>query len=100
MYSQFFIEKVKEDGTKLELRIHFNEKEFHLNDIGVKPKGKRKFTYICGTNMTNDYSYRSLSRDEREKYRMAKMLEVCPVALINEAMEEAWMQIKPKPITL
>jgi hypothetical protein len=100
MNNQFWIEKVREDGTKLELRIRISEREFILEDIGVKPKGKRKFTYTCGSSMTNDYSYRKLSMEDRRKYELNKMLEVCPVELINEALLEAWQQIKPKPITL
>ncbi|MDT0160316.1 hypothetical protein [Bacillus sp. AG4(2022)] len=98
MDNQFRIEKVRDDGTKLEIRIRINEKQFILDDIGVKPKGKRKFTFTCGTNMTNDYSYRSLSIEERKKYKFIKMLEVCPVELMNEAMEEAWQSIKPNKL--
>lgn len=100
MYNQFRVEKIAEDGTKFEIRITLMDKKFRLDDIGVKPKGKRKFDYVCGSSMTNDYSYRILNMEDRRKYEMLKMLEVCSIDLINEAIKEAWMQLKPEKLTL
>lgn len=92
------IEKMKEDGTKLEIRVYFLDRGFCISDVGVKPKGKRKFNFICGTDMTNDYSYRRLNDEDRRKYRMEKILEVCPPELLQEAVNEAWMSLKPSEV--
>jgi hypothetical protein len=99
MYNNFYIEKVKEDGTKLEIRVLLIDGKFRIDEIGVKPKGKRKFTYV-GSSVNSDYSYRSLNTVDREKYKMNKFLEICPVELMNEALQEAWLSIKPEELTL
>ena len=53
MFNHFWIEKTKEDGTKLEIRVLYMDKKFRIDDVGVKPKGKRKFTYVGGSRMTD-----------------------------------------------
>jgi hypothetical protein len=31
---------------------------------------------------------------------MNRFLEICPVELMNEALQEAWLSIKPEELTL
>lgn len=99
MYSNIYINKVKEDGTKLEIRVLLIDGKFRIDNIGVTPKGKRKITYI-GSIISDDYSYRRLSGEEREKYKMKKFLEVCPIDLMNEALQEAWLSLKPSELII
>lgn len=99
MYNNFYIEKVKEDGTKLEIRVLLIDGKFRIDDIGVKPKGKRKFTYL-GSSISDDYSYRRLNTEDRLKFKFNKFLSVCPVELLNEALQEAWMSIKPDELII
>lgn len=98
MYNNIYITKQKEDGTKLEIRIYFYNGKFRIEDVGVKPKGKRKFTYVGGSSLTNDYSYRVLDTEGRERMKMEKILEVCPLEMLNEALIEAWESLKPELI--
>jgi hypothetical protein len=97
MYNNFQIEKIKEDGTKLDIRVLLIDGKFIIDDIGIKPKGKRKFTYL-GRSISDDYSYRALNTEDRQKFKLKKFLNTCSVELLNEAMEEAWLSIKPEPI--
>jgi hypothetical protein len=99
MYQNFWINKIKEDGTKLEIRITFIEGKFRIDDIGVTPKGKRKITYLDRV-ISDDYAYRRLNTEDRLKYKMNKFLEVCPVELMNEALQEAWLSIKPDELKI
>jgi hypothetical protein len=99
MYNNIYINKIKEDGTKLEIRVLLIDNKFRIDDIGVTPKGKRKITYL-GLIISNDYSYRKLNTEERIKYRMNKFLEVCPIELMNEALQEAWLSLKPEELTI
>lgn len=95
------IEKIREDDTKLEIRIWLNDRgEFHIVDIGLKPKGKRKFTYVCGTSMTDDYSYRTLNMEERREYKKKLILNECSEEILKEALEEAWRKIKPISVNI
>ena len=98
MYKVINIEKVLENGTKLDIRVTAMDGKFKLDDVGVKLKGKRRFIYCCGSSLTNDYSYRVLNTEGRRKMEMDKMLEVASINLLNEALEEAWMSIKPEPL--
>jgi hypothetical protein len=97
MYNNIYIEKTKDDGTKLEIRVLFMDGKFRIDEIGVKPKGKRKFTYL-GTSISNDYSYRGLNMEERLKFKFKKFIEVCSIELLNEALQEAWLSIKPEEL--
>lgn len=91
------VEKQKEDGTKLDIRISHSDDMFWIEDIGVKPKGKRKFTYTCGC-LRNDYKYRALDHAGQNQMKLEKLLEVCDESMLQEALEEAWMKIKPTKI--
>jgi hypothetical protein len=95
MNDQFYIEKTKEDGTKLEIRVLLVDRKLRIDDVGVTPKGKRKITYL-GSRISDDYSYRSLNSEDKQKYKLEKFKEVCTVKLLNEALEEAWLQLKPE----
>ncbi|PGT89816.1 hypothetical protein [Bacillus thuringiensis] len=91
------IEKQKEDGTKLDIRICHSDDMFWIDDIGVKTKGKRKFTYVCN-DFRNDYTYRGLDHAGQNQMKLEKLLEVCGVVMMKEALEEAWMKLKPTKI--
>lgn len=97
MFNTFYVEKVGEDGTKYEIRIRFDDKDnkFILDDIGMKQKRKRNFTYLSGI-VRDDYSYRSLEFDQRYEYKVRFLLSKCPVKLVNEALEESWLSCKPE----
>ena len=94
VYPQFYIEKNREDGAKLEIRIMLIGKNFIVKDIGMKTKNQRKFRYLMD-EIKSEYEYRKLSSEGRREYEYDKFLEICPVELISEALEEAWLSIKP-----
>lgn len=94
------VEKVREDGTRLEIHVRLGEDlKFRVTDVGVKPKGKRKYTYVCGKTLTDRYDYRKLYMEGRLEFRKEEMLKECPKELMEEVVEEvvhdAWMKLKP-----
>lgn len=99
MLQQIRIEKAREDGAKLEIRVSLIDGKFSIKDVGVKTGRQRNFRYV-EDKARDDYSYRMLDMEERRKYMMNKILNECPVKLLNEALEEAWHSIKPDPIVI
>ncbi|PLR99593.1 hypothetical protein [Bacillus sp. T33-2] len=97
MNNNFHFQRKLEDGTQLEIRIRLSDKEFIIDDIGVKAKRKRNFSYL-GSVISDSHSYRGLDFKERQQYKLKKFIEVCGIEMLNECLEEAWLQIKPNKL--
>ncbi|MEK4427714.1 hypothetical protein MHB54_00490 [Paenibacillus sp. FSL M7-0802] len=94
------VNKVLENGTKTEIRVEYDEKakKFEIVGVGVIPKGKRKMIYIGSSKMTDNYEYRCLSMEDREKVKFKTYVEAVGIDVLNEALLEAWEITKPKPL--
>lgn len=85
------------DGVKVCIRVMRNSSAtFYVDNIGVIPKGKRKSVYVL--DQFSDYRYRRLPLNERENYKLQKFLEVATLEELNQALEAAWLSIKPQPL--
>ena len=93
--STYSIEKKDQDGVTYDIRILLRNGKLSLENIGIKEKRKRNFTYLKN-GITDEYPYRQLGMKEREEYMLDALLSKCPVRLVNEALEEAWLSIEPK----
>lgn len=67
---------------------------YSITDIGVKSKGQRKFRYI-GRGISDTYSYRCLSMEEKKDFVKAKFLEKVDEIDLRNAVEYAYSKIKP-----
>lgn len=95
MFSNIRIEKIKEDGTKLDIRVLLIDGEFRVDDVGIKKRRQRNFRYLSHS-ITGSYSYRKLNTEDRREFMLREFIKECTVELINEALEEAWLSLKPK----
>ncbi|WP_211747946.1 hypothetical protein [Paenibacillus sp. Marseille-Q4541] len=100
MFHHITINKVLTNGTKAEIRVEYEERnsQFKIKGVGIIPKGKRKMQYIGDNRMTDNYSYRCLSTEDREKVEFKSYVEAVGINVLNEALNEAWEKSKPKPI--
>jgi hypothetical protein len=98
MYYPKIINKKLENGTNLEIRVKLIDGKFLIDDVGVKPKGKRIYKYIGGSSLTDDYSYRKLNQKDGRKMHLELILEVVPVEVLYQALEEVWLSLKPNKI--
>lgn len=94
------VNKVLDNGTKTEIRVEYDEraKKFKIVGVGVVPKGKRKMIYIGDSKMTDNYQYRCLNMEDREKVKFKTYIEAVGLDILNEALHEAWEMTEPKPI--
>ena len=94
------INKVLENGTKVEIRVEYDgrDQHFKITRVGTVPKGKRKMIYIGSSKMTDNYLYRSLNIEDRNKVMFKTYVEAVGIDVLNEALLEAWEMTKPKPI--
>ncbi|MCA1021568.1 hypothetical protein [Halobacillus litoralis] len=99
MLQRITINKKRSDGARLEVKIDLTDGKFRVKDVGVKVGRQRKFRYV-EDSVRNDYSYRRLDMKKRKDYMLKEILKECPVELLNESLEEAWMSIKPDPIEI
>ena len=97
-----YIHKEKLDnGDRISVKVKSYDRNgsLYIYDVWIIPKGKRKEIYIKDT-LTDEYSYRILSMVDREKALLRRYIEVATLEVLNNALEAAWMSIKPKPIEL
>lgn len=98
--NDIYINKVLSNGAKAEIRVGYNERlrKFEITGVGIVPKGKRKMMYIGDCRMTDNYQYRCLNMEDREKVEFKSYVEVVGLDILNEALLEAWEMTKPSPI--
>lgn len=94
------VNKVLNNGTKAEIRVGYDERsqKFYITGVGIIPKGKRKMIHIGNSKMTDNYQYRCLNIEDREKVKFKTYVEAIRVEVLNEALLEAWEMTKPNPI--
>lgn len=74
--------------------------EFHRSvkwnvTIYICKKGKRTWKDIIDTD---NYSFRALSIEDRQKFIKQKNIEIAGIDRINETMLELWQMMKPKEL--
>ena len=86
-----------ENGNKIKINISFwlnNNTPVYSISLYICQKGKRKFIEL----KFEDYAYRALSMEEREKFRDKKYLEYLTPLQILEAKKELWQKLSPSII--
>lgn len=92
----YHITKKDTDGTKYEIRISIVDGNLVIADVGVTLKGKRKVTQIAKEEIEErQYGF---SLRERTEFAHQAILERVPYELLEEALQDAWKQFKPKGI--
>jgi hypothetical protein len=92
--TQYEHEIKRDNGDKIIIRVRYADwcNKFHVDHIGIIPKGKRKIKYI---EFTDNYSYRCLNSTDRNKYAVAEYLKLVTLEEIKEAILKAWEGMKP-----
>jgi len=95
------VNKTLSNGAKAEIRVIYDERNqtLKIDGVGVITKGKRKMTYIGDHRITDNYAYRILNFEDREKVLFKAYVEAIGIDTLNEALDEAWYKIKPQPIS-
>lgn len=88
---QFHINKKDEAGTKYTIRIAIIDDRLVIMDAGITYKGKRKVHYI---RKDSSQSY-GLTQREKMQLQNETILKTVPNHLLEEALLEAWEQLKP-----
>jgi hypothetical protein len=86
---QFHINKKDEAGTKYAVRIAIIDDRLVIMEVGMTYKGKRKVHSIRG-----EQSY-GLTQKEKMQLKDDAILDAVPNHLLEEALLEAWEQLKP-----
>jgi hypothetical protein len=100
MWHSYTHKETLENGNKVSIRVRFHDYsgKFEVDDIGVVEKGKRKEIFVKSI-LTDEYSYRVLNSDNRRKAEIKRFVEVAGLDAINNALQAAWEDVKPKSIT-
>ena len=67
---------------------------FRIADIKVKFYRKHDFVYIIN-KITDDYIYRSLKYEDRDKFKLNEYLKYCTEEQLKQALMIAWEFVKP-----
>ncbi len=89
---------VNDRGQRVQIRVDFNismDKPSWRVSLSICEKGKRKFRRLT----FDDYSYRELSMEGRQKYEEQKFKEVVSDGQIMEAKKELWQMLSPENTT-
>lgn len=86
-----------DNGDKIHVVAEYAEYvgKFLISRVGVKPKGMRNVRWV---DVTDDYNYRVLDTEKRDAYEFAKWREVATLDMLNQALTNAWKDIKPDPL--
>jgi len=85
----------RSDGSKIKIRVRFWIRTIYpMYDVEVLICEPRKRTFY-NVYSSDDWSYRKLSMEEREKYVYEKQLEHVTEDEIMEAKMEMWNILKP-----
>jgi len=85
---------INKNGDKVNIRVNFwiyNNKPSYSINLFICKKGKRKFFNLS----FDDYSYRSLSNEDKAIYRYNKIKEYVEEEQILEAKNELWNLLAP-----
>lgn len=88
---QFHINKKDEAGTKYIVRIDLIDDRLVIMDVGMTYKGKRKVHFIR-SDASPPYG---ITQREKMQFEDNAILETVPNHLLEEALLEAWQQLKP-----
>jgi hypothetical protein len=96
--SNFHIMQRLDNGARVEVCVVYREhlNTFIIEDARYIEKGKRSGIWLCGSQLTNEYTYRRLSMEDRRKREMEEILKYVPVDVLNAALIGAWESTKPK----
>ena len=81
----------KEDGSRYRITVSFHTNSYDPDfgiwnmEVCVCAPGKRKFEPVVDVD---DYRYRCLSAEDRERFRRDKMMECIPEEWVRETQEE------------
>jgi len=88
----------REDGTQVNVLVtlvvesYRNEHKYRV-DVEYRPKGKKKW---LPTTNSDDYTWRALNFEARERHNFYLYLEYTTEQEIQEVALELWEQLKPK----
>lgn len=86
----------RDNGLRIKVIVNVSlyrgEMHYRVDVYTAQPK---KRTYLNVQN-TDDYSYRSLSMDDRRTSTFQKQLETITQYEYNECLKLAWDELKPK----
>lgn len=93
-YSKVF---KREDGSQVEITAVFvaewiNDSPKWSFKLAIRAPKKRNW---YGVVSTDDYSWRRLTHEERDKYVVEKYLQYCTPSEVLEVQLEAWEKMKP-----
>lgn len=94
---RFDFEKKNEDGSIFDIRVLLIDGKFRVDDVGIKEKRKRNYTYIIG-KLHDDYMYRRLNTEGRNKAELDLIIKTIGIDTVNEVLLSAWKSIKPEEI--
>lgn len=87
------------DGIEMYIIVGFfdystSENPWKIDDIFYRIPPKRKWKSLI-YEMTEDYRYRALSYEDRDKMRYEKIIKFAGKDKVKEALEYAWEYVKP-----
>ena len=98
------VKNFKKHDIKFQLEVDFFVRpyssstcKYSILSFLCKGPGQRKWRGVF--NLENDYKYRALSMDDRNKYFISKVLTVLSKEELNEAFIELHEKLKPELIT-
>lgn len=71
----------------------YDDRCYFQVSLGVCPAGKRKFVPVAD-EYSDDWKYRSLSSEQQQAYRRAKILEYVTPAELQEVVSELLERVK------
>ena len=87
----------REDGKRIKITIRlfidWNYSGYRVDAVGSCKKGKRKFESVFDED---DYKFRELNMDDRQKYKMDRFLECVTREEIDLAKSETWEKVSPR----
>ena len=91
-----YIIKKPEQTICIEVSIYcdYSKIEYRISDVGIKPKGKRKFDFVAA-RLRDDHGYRNTDYDKRGAYVKNEYLKLVTEEELQATIAYAYEQIKP-----